>query len=74
MFGFIADLFKPLLTILATAFGLAFIGSVLSPGLNMWIETNIPLWHLMEPAENAVRDWLGLHTEAERSWWHFWGR
>ena len=71
---FIADLFKPLLTLLVTAFGLAFIGSVLSPDLDAWIDHRIPVWQALEPAEEPVRGWLGIHEEVEPSWWHFWGR
>lgn len=71
---FVADIFKPLLTILVTVVGLAFIGSVLSPSIDQWIENWIPAWGLIEPAEEQVRIWLGIHEEPEPAWWHFWGR
>ncbi|MDF1768663.1 hypothetical protein [Maricaulis sp.] len=71
---FLADLFKPLLTILVTIVGLAFLASVLSPRADDVIESWVPLWATVEPAENMVRGWLGLHETAEPSWWHFWGR
>lgn len=71
---YLVDLFKPLLTLLITLIGLAFIASVLSPRANALIEEWIPLWIVMEPAEQQVRDWLGLSTESEAGWWHFWSR
>lgn len=71
---FIADLFKPLLTLLVTAVGLAFIASVLSPAADELIEGWVPVWALAEPAEALVRGWLGLHEAADPSWWHHWGR
>ncbi len=71
---FILDLFKPLLTILVTAIGLAFIASILSPEVDHWMDSRLSAWRLLQPAEDAVREWLGLHPETEPSWWHFWGR
>ncbi len=74
MFKFLSDLFKPLLTILITVIGLAFIASVVSPKADEMIEDWLPAWSMLEPAERQVRDWLGLSPETDPAWWHFWGR
>ena len=60
MFKFLSDIFKPLLTILITVIGLAFIASVVSPRADEMIEGWLPAWEMLEPAERQVRDWLGL--------------
>ena len=74
MIKFFADLFKPLLTILVTVIGAAFIASVLSPRADEAIESWVPAWAMLEPAERQAREWLGLHQETDPAWWHFWGR
>ncbi|BDW99110.1 hypothetical protein [Maricaulis maris] len=71
---FLADLFKPLLTLLVTIVGLGFVASVLSPQVDALIESWVPAWAAVDPAEQVVRGWLGLDEAAEPSWWHFWGR
>lgn len=71
---FILDVFKPLLTLLVTALGLAFIGSVLSPDVDQWLDHRIPAWQMLQPMEDWVREWLGLHDEPEPAWWHLRGR
>jgi hypothetical protein len=70
MLEMIARAFRPLLTILVTALGLAFIASVFSPAAREVIEGAVPLWEETRPAEDAVRDRLGL-PERDRGLWPF---
>ena len=69
---YVMDLFKPILTLLVTAFSSAFIVSVLWPAGDAFIESWIPAWAFLDPAVTAAREWLGL-TEPEAPWWKFWG-
>ncbi|MDO8839053.1 MAG: hypothetical protein Q7V31_08985 [Parvibaculum sp.] len=62
--------FRPLLTILVTVLGLAFIASVFSPTAREHIEGAVPLWEETRPAEDTVREWLGL-PERRRGPWPF---
>lgn len=71
-FRFLGDVLKPLLTLLVTAVGLAFVLSVISLRIDAAIEDRLPAWERLDPAKNAVRDWLGLAEEDEPSWWQFW--
>lgn len=66
----IARAFRPLLTILVTAAGLAFIASVFSSDAREAIEGALPVWEETRPAEDAVREWLGL-PERRRGIWPF---
>ena len=66
----IARAFRPLLTILVTVLGLAFIASVFSPAARHAIEGAVPVWEKTRPAEDAVRDWLGL-PPWDRGMWPF---
>ncbi len=70
MFEMIARAFRPLLTILVTVAGLAFVASVFSPAAREAIEGAVPLWEETRPAEDAVRDWLGLPAR-DRGLWPF---
>ena len=74
MLKFLGDVIKPILTLLFTVFGIAFIASILSPQAGALFEKWVPAWSIMDPALAVVRDWLGLGPEAPRGWWHFWGR
>lgn len=56
----IARAFRPLLTLLVTVAGLAFIASVFSSATRDAIENAVPVWEQTRPAEDAVREWLGL--------------
>lgn len=71
---FIGDILKPLLTVLVTVVGAAFIVSVLSIRADTAIENRLPAWERLDPAKNAVRGWLGLEDEDEPAWWQVWLR
>lgn len=62
--------FRPLLTILVTLLGLAFIASVFSPAAREAIEGIVPVWEKTRPAEGTVREWLGLPAR-DRGLWPF---
>lgn len=66
----IARAFAPLLTILVTVAGLAFAASVFSPAAREAIEEALPLWEETRPAEDTVREWLGLPAR-DRGLWPF---
>ncbi|MDP1626418.1 hypothetical protein [Parvibaculum sp.] len=66
----IARAFGPLLTILITVLGLAFIASVFSSTAREAIEGAVPVWEETRPAEDAVREWLGLPAR-DRGIWPF---
>jgi hypothetical protein len=66
----IARAFRPLLTILVTVVGLAFAASVFSPTAREVIEGAVPLWEETRPAEDKVREWLGLPAR-DRGLWPF---
>ena len=70
---FIADLFRPILTILVTVFVGAFVVSVFWPSADMWITDMIPAWDRLSPAIDQCREWLGIHQPQEETpWWQFW--
>ncbi|MCP2669547.1 hypothetical protein NHF40_01220 [Maricaulaceae bacterium EIL42A08] len=70
---FIADLFKPILTILVTVLVGAFILSVAWPAADIWIEGYLPVWGQLDPVIDQVRAWLQIHQpEEEPPWWRFW--
>lgn len=71
LFSFLGDVLKPLLTLLVTAAGLAFVLSVVSLRIDAAIEDRLPAWQRLDPAKNSVREWLGLQEE-EPAWWQFW--
>ncbi len=58
--GYIADLLKPILTILVTGLALAFLASVFSPVADGFIEDWIPAWARLDGAIEQCRTWLGL--------------
>ena len=66
----IARAFRPLLTILVTVLGLAFAASVFSPSARELIEDAVPVWEKTRPAEDTVREWLGLPAR-DRGLWPF---
>ena len=66
----IARAFRPLLTILVTVLGLAFAASVFSPAARELIEDAVPVWEKTRPAEDKVREWLGLPAR-DRGLWPF---
>ncbi|PKQ02589.1 MAG: hypothetical protein CVT72_16795 [Alphaproteobacteria bacterium HGW-Alphaproteobacteria-11] len=70
LFELITRALRPLLTILVTVAGLAFIASVFSVDAREAIEEALPVWEQTRPAEDAVREWLGL-PERRRGWWPF---
>ena len=71
--GFIADLFRPLLTILVTVVGAAFIASVAWPPADDFIQQYLPVWGRLDPVIDQIRAWLGIHQPVEESpWWKFW--
>jgi len=70
--GFIADLFRPLLTLLVTVLGAAFIASVAWPPADAFIEQYLPVWGLLDPAIEQVRARLGIHQPEAAPWWRFW--
>ncbi|MGJ3233071.1 MAG: hypothetical protein ACFE0P_14875 [Oceanicaulis sp.] len=71
--SFIADIFKPILTILVTVLGGAFILSVAWPAGDDFIQRHLPIWAELDPVIAQVRDWLGVHQpEEEAPWWRFW--
>lgn len=72
LFRFLGDILKPLLTLLVTVIGAGFVVSVLSIRTDAAIEERLPAWERLDPAKNAVRDWLGLAGEDEPAWWQFW--
>lgn len=72
LFRFLGDILKPLLTLLVTVIGAGFVMSVLSIRADTAIEDRLPAWERLDPAKNAVRDWLGLAEEDEAVWWQFW--
>lgn len=69
---FLGDILKPLLMLLVTVVGLAFAVSVFSPAVDNAIETRLPVWTRLDPAQDRVRAWLGLEAEDEPAWWQFW--
>nr|WP_271185361.1 hypothetical protein [Maricaulis virginensis]GLK50968.1 hypothetical protein GCM10017621_04760 [Maricaulis virginensis] len=69
---FLGDILKPLLTLLVTVLGLAFAVSVFSPAVDNAIETHLPAWTRLDPAQDCVRAWLGLEEEDAPAWWQFW--
>ncbi len=71
--GFIADLFRPLLTILVTVLGIAFIASVAWPPADDFIQQYLPVWGRLDPVIDQIRAWLGIHQPVEEPpWWKFW--
>ncbi|MGP1275390.1 MAG: hypothetical protein ACQRW7_08235 [Caulobacterales bacterium] len=70
LFKFLGDILKPVLTLLVTAFLLAFIASVFSPAADEWITGHVPAWERLDPAIAQVREWLGM--EEPDPWWMFW--
>lgn len=73
--GYIASLFKPLLTILVTGVGAVFIAAVASPTADGFIEGHLPIWTQFDPVIELIREWLGIHQPAEvpeSPWWKFW--
>lgn len=72
LFKFVGDVLKPLLTLLVTVVGAAFVVSVLSIRADAAIEDRLPAWQRLDPAKNSVREWLGLAEEDEPAWWQFW--
>jgi len=71
MLKFIADVLKPILTILVTITALAFLASVFAPAVNVWIQEHLPVWAQLDGAVETVRQWLGIARE-ETPWWQFW--
>jgi len=69
---FIADLFKPILTILVSVLTGAFLLSVFWPAADQWITAHVPAWAHLSPAIEQVREWLGVHQPEDKPWWRFW--
>ena len=70
---FVADLFRPLSTLLVTLLGGAFLASVAWPPADAFIEGHLPAWSHLDPAVDQIRAWLGIHQPAEPDpWWRFW--
>lgn len=69
---FIADLFRPLLTILVTVVGAAFIASVFWPPADDFIQQHLPVWGRLDPVIEQIRAWLGIHQPEDEPWWKFW--
>ncbi len=70
---FLADLFKPILTLLVTVIGAAFLLSVAWPAADHFIESYLPVWTQLDPVIEQIRAWLGIHQpEEEPPWWRFW--
>ena len=70
--GYLADLLKPILTILVTVVAGAFILSVAWPAADQWIESVLPVWARLDPVIEQCRTWLGIHQPEETPWWRFW--
>lgn len=70
--GYLADLLKPILTILVTVVAGAFILSVAWPAADLWIESVLPVWARLDPVIEQCRAWLGIHQPEEAPWWRFW--
>jgi hypothetical protein len=71
-FKFLGGIFQPLMTLLVTIIGIAFIASVVSVQADGFIQQYVPAWSIADGAVDQVREWLGLQRE-ERPWWRFWG-
>lgn len=71
MFKFLADVVKPVLTIIVTIVLLLILASVFSPDINIWIQNHLPVWERLEPMVETIREWLGIARE-ETPWWQFW--
>ncbi|MFP4520079.1 MAG: hypothetical protein ACLFQ5_11565 [Oceanicaulis sp.] len=70
---FIADLFKPILTILVTVFAGALIVSIVWPAADEAIQSQVPAWERLDPVIEQARAWLGIHQpEDDAPWWRFW--
>ncbi len=70
---FLADLFRPLLTLLVTVVGAAFVLSVAWPPADNFIQGYLPAWGHLDPAIDQIRVWLGIHQPVEETpWWKFW--
>lgn len=72
LFKFIADVLRPIVTILVTVFFVAFFLSVFFPGIDEWIISHVPAWERLAPAIAQVREWLGIHQPDPDPWWRFW--
>ena len=71
MLQFLADIVKPVLTILVTVVLILILASVFSPEINTWFQDHLPVWERLEPMIETIRDWLGIARE-ETPWWQFW--
>jgi hypothetical protein len=70
---FLSDLFRPLLTLLVTMLGVAFILSVAWPAADATIQSYLPVWGKLDPVIDQIRAWLGIHQPEEPDpWWRFW--
>jgi len=69
---FIADIFKPIFTILVTVLASAFIVSIAWPAGDAFIQQHLPVWERLDPVIAQVREWLGIHQPEETPWWRFW--
>jgi hypothetical protein len=49
MFKLLADVVKPVLTIIVTIILLLILASVFSPDINIWIQNHLPVWERLEP-------------------------
>ncbi|MCC5981438.1 MAG: hypothetical protein JJU26_06930 [Oceanicaulis sp.] len=72
LFKFIADVLRPIVTILVTVFVGAFVLSVFWPAADAWIISHVPAWERLAPAIAQVREWLGIHQPEPDPWWRFW--
>lgn len=72
LFKFIADVLRPIVTILVTVFVGAFVLSVFWPAADAWIISHVPAWERLAPVIAQVREWLGIHQPEPDPWWQFW--
>lgn len=72
---FVADLFRPILTLVVTVLAGAFLVSVFWPAADIWITEMVPAWGHVSPAIEQCRAWLGIHQPVEDTpWWRFWSQ
>ncbi len=70
--SYVGDLLKPVLTLLVTAVLSALILAIVWPAADVWIESYMPAWSMLDPVIETVRSWLGIHQpEEDTPWWRF---
>ncbi|MFW6412549.1 MAG: hypothetical protein ACOC0V_00290 [Oceanicaulis sp.] len=70
---YLADLLRPILTVVVTVFAGGFLISVFWPEADAFIQNRLPVWERLDPVIEQARAWLGIHRPEEpEPWWKFW--